>query len=288
MTADGPAEPLSWRIGNVAITRVLESLTPVPASYLLTNLTPEHVSSQRPWIDPFFDTDGSLLLSVHSFVVVSSGVTIVVDTCAGMHEGRRLDGDPTFLDRLDRSIDGGLAAVDRVVCTHLHFDHVGWNTIRDQQGEWIPAFPSARYLVTGDELDGFEDEDGVAPVSLDPLVAAGVLDRVELDHRITDEVRLTPTVGHTPGHVSILVKSGDQVGLITGDAVHSPIQFAYPEIAAGRVDHDSEASTATRRSLVDRLIDTDTLILGTHFAAPTAGRLRRSHTSTAWFDTAPR
>lgn len=273
--SDERAEVLRWRIGEVTVTRVVESITPVPAGYLLTGLTADHVRAQRPWIDPYFDDDEHLLLSVHSFVVESRGTTVVVDTCAGVHEGRRLDGDPAFLDRLDGAVDGGVASIDVVVCTHLHFDHVGWNTVRDDSGHWVPAFPNARFLMTSAELDHFadRDEDGVAASSLDPLAAAGVLDAVAPDHRITPEVRLLPTPGHTRGHVSVLIRSGEASGLITGDAFHSPIQIAYPELAAGRVDHDSDESTRTRRELLERFTDGDTLILGTHFASPTAGRL---------------
>ena len=266
---------LSWRVGDVTITRVEESVTPVPAAYLLPDITIEQIDAERPWISPFFTADGDLLLSVHSFVVRSGGTTVVVDTCAGLHEGRPLDGDPTFLGRLADAVDGGLDAVDVVVCTHLHFDHIGWNTVRDAAGAWVPAFPNSRYLITEAELDGFDDRDegDVAPTSLTPLAEAGVLDRVGLDHRITPEVRLLPTTGHTPGHVSVLIESNGAVGLITGDATHSPIQFTHPELAAARVDHDAAASTATRRGLVSRFVDTDTLILGTHFAPPTAGVL---------------
>lgn len=274
---------LRWRIGDVGITRVEESITPVPVAYLLPGTTREQIDAQRPWIAPYFTDDGEMLLSVHSFVIEAAGTNIVVDTCAGMHDGRPLPGDPSFLERLGAEIDGGVDAVDVVVCTHLHFDHIGWNTVRDDTGEWVPAFPNARYLVTVAELDGFaeRDEDGLAETSLTPLATADVLQEVELDHRITHEVRFLPTTGHTPGHVSVVVESGDATALITGDATHSPIQFAYPEIAASRVDHDAARSTRTRRELIDRFLDTDALVLGTHFAPPTAGVLRSTETGVA-------
>ncbi len=267
---------LRWQIGAVTITRVEEVVVPVPAGYLITGLTDGHIAAQQPWIAPYFTDDGDLLLSVHSFLVQSGNTTIVVDTCAGVHEGRRLAGDPAFLERLASHIDGGLDGVDVVVCTHLHFDHIGWNTVLDASGERVPAFPDARYLVTADEIEGFadRDEDAVAESSIDPVVAAGLLDPVDVDHRISPEVRLVLTPGHTPGHVSVLVESDGASALITGDATHSPIQFAYPELATERVDHDSERSRQTRRDLIARYADTDMLILGTHFAPPTAGVLR--------------
>ena len=264
---------LTWRVGDVTVTRVEDLVAPLPVGYLVTGLTDAHVDAQRPWVDPYFTADGDLLLSVHCFVVESSGVTIAVDTCAGAHDGRPLVGDPTFLERLAAAV-GGLDAVDMVVCTHLHFDHIGWNTVQDADGAWRPAFPNARYLVTADELDGFVDEHDVAATSITPLVDAGVLDRVAMDHRITPDVRLVATPGHTAGHVSVLIESGGRSALITGDATHSPIQFTHPELAAERVDHDSDRSRQTRRDLIETYADTDTLILGTHFAPPTAGVLR--------------
>ncbi|MFW2332613.1 MBL fold metallo-hydrolase [Ilumatobacter sp.] len=281
---------LRWRVGDVTITRVEESVTPVPAAYLLPDVTLEQIDAQRPWISPFFSDDGEMLLSVHSFVIEAAGTTIVVDTCAGVHDGRPLPGDPTFLDRLSAEVVGGLDAVDAVVCTHLHFDHIGWNTVRDASGTWVPAFPNARYLITAAELDGFSerDEDDVAGTSLTPLVDAGVLDEVGLDHRITPEVRFLPTTGHTPGHVSVVIESGGDVALITGDATHSPIQLAHPELAAGRVDHDAVESTRTRRDLIARFVDTETLVLGTHFAPPTSGLLCSSDTGAARLDPPPR
>jgi glyoxylase-like metal-dependent hydrolase (beta-lactamase superfamily II) len=280
---------LSWQIGRVTVTRVEESITPVPAGYLLAGLTDDHIAAQQPWVSPYFDGDGALLLSVHSFIVETDDVTIVVDTCAGMHEGRPLPGDPSFLDRLATEIDGGLDAVDVVICTHLHFDHIGWNTIRDRDGAWVPAFPNAQYLITDRELDGFDtrDPEHMADVSITPLADAGLLVAVELDHRVTSEVRLLSTPGHTRGHVSVLIESGGSTALITGDATHSPIQFAYPELAATRVDHDSEWSTQTRRDLIERFIDTEALILGTHFAPPTAGVLRTSPGAAASFERPP-
>lgn len=282
-------DTLRWQVGDVTITRVEESITPVPAAYLLPDITSDMIGGQRPWVDPFFDGD-SMLLSVHSFVVTSAGTTIVVDTCAGMHEGRPLLGDQGFLDRLADEVNGGLDGVDVVVCTHLHFDHIGWNTVLDAAGRWVPAFPNARYLVTEAELDGFDerDEARIATTSLTPLADAGVLEPVGLDHQINPEVRFIPTVGHTPGHVSIVIESRGAAALITGDATHSPIQFAHPELAARRVDHDSTRSTATRRGLIDRFRDTDTLVLGTHFAPPTAGVLTSSDTGAARLDTDPR
>ena len=324
----GSAE-LSWRIGEVTVSRVEENIIGLPTKVLVPDITPGQIEAQRPWIDPYFmdraaggaaldrggdgearhgdgevdgevDGDGPVLrLSLHSFVIESGETTIVVDTCVGPDPERALQGDPGFGDRLASAIDGGLEAVDVVVCTHLHFDHVGWNTVA-VDGRLVPTFGNARYLITRAEIEEMERDDHMAvnEPSVRPLAEAGVLDVIDVDgdgHRITDHVTLISTPGHTPGHVSVLIESAGARALITGDAFHSPLQFAYPELAAWRFDSDSEQSTRTRLSLIDRFVDTDTLVLGTHFAPPTGGRLRHCNSGdpggpvgpgdgSVWFD----
>ena len=294
MTDSGDGN-LRWRIGEVAVERVEENLLTLPTKVLVPDVTAEHLAAEADWIGPYFadpvDGDQILRLSLHSFVVRSAGSTIVVDTCVGPDPERALQGDPAFADRLDAAIDGGLAAVDVVVCTHLHFDHVGWNTTT-VDGKVVPTFPNARYLLTRAELDEMTADDHMAVLepSVRPLADAGVLDVIELggdgqpdEHPITDEVSLISTPGHTAGHVSVLIRSSGEVGLITGDAFHTPLQFAYPELAAWRFDTDAEQSTATRKALVERFAGTDALLLGTHFAPPTGGRLRPGP-ARVWFE----
>ena len=273
---------LSWSVGRVEIARVEENIVPLTAKVLVPDARPEHVEANRPWIDPYFagEEDGHpvLRLSIHSFVVRSGSTTIVVDTCVGPGQDRGLPGDAGFGDRLDAAIDGGLDAVDVVVCTHVHFDHVGWNT-RSVDGRLVPTFPNARYLVTRAELEEVEADDHmeVRQPSILPLAEAGVLDVIDLDadgrFPITDEVELIATPGHTAGHVSVRIHSDGAEGLITGDAFHTPLQFADPELAAWRFDTDPDQSTATRRRLLERYVGSDALVLGTHFAPPTGGRL---------------
>ena len=272
MSADGPL--LSWEVGPVRIIRVEEVVTPVPWSSIIPDCTTDIVDACRPWIDPFVSSSGShLLLSVHSFVIVTPETTIVVDTCVGESD-HPLPTDPTFADRLDAAVDGGLDAVDVVVCTHLHFDHVGWNTV-DRDGEMVPRFANARYLVSADEMAATraDDHHDVLPESIDPLITAGVLDEVAMDHRVDPWVRLIPTPGHSVGHVSVMVETDQGLAAITGDAAHSPLQFAHPELHAPSFDADSSLAESTRHTLVSTWAD-DVLVLGTHFAPPTAGRIR--------------
>jgi len=283
--------PLSWRIGAVTVTRIVESQGSSPPTFLFSNLDPGKVLSHA-WLRPHFATaEGRLIASIHCFVVESKGKTIVVDTCVGNDKVRAL---PAW-SRLSGPFLADLAAagftpdrVDAVLCTHLHSDHVGWNT-RLADGRWLPTFPHARYLLGRIDYDGLaaavdENSRELMADSITPVLDAGLVDWVGSDHAITDEVRLEPTPGHTPGHVSVRIRSLGVEAVITGDLMHHPIQCCDPRIES-RFNADSEQAFATRMRFLRDQADRDVLVLGTHFAAPTAGRIVSS--GEAWrFDVA--
>lgn len=277
MSTFHPGEALRWQIGDVRVTRVGELVAPTPWEMLLPSVTDAHVAETHPWMAPYMTDGGLMLLSFHTFVVESAGATIVVDTCLGDDPVRVMPGDPTFPDRLAEEIDGGLGGVDIVLCTHLHFDHVGWNT-RVVDGERFPTFPNARYLFAQAELDQLDADDphDVREADVEAILSAGLADIVDSPHQLTPEVRTTPTPGHSPGHVSLLIESAGDRAVITGDAFHSPIQFRHPDIAATPFDWDAAMSTTTRRRLIEDWTDADVLVLGTHFAPPTAGHVRNT------------
>ena len=272
---------LQWTLGDVRITRVVESEAALPPEGLLPQATAEALAPHRPWLAPhFLDADGQLLLAIQAFVVESQGRVILVDTCMGDRElPFPMEGERRFLEDL---AEAGFPRerIDVVLCTHLHFDHVGWNTIR-QDGRWVPTFPRARYLFGRVEYDHWRAEADRGDVgeyafgfgdAVEPIVDAGLADFVEMDHRLTDEVRLEPTPGHTPGHVAVRIASGGAEAMITGDLTHHPVQWAEVDWKMP-ADSDGAQAAATRRRLLAEHADGPLVVIGTHYAAPCAGHL---------------
>jgi glyoxylase-like metal-dependent hydrolase (beta-lactamase superfamily II) len=268
-----------WRIGDVRVRRIVELEGPVPGTFFYAEGTPENVK-RHAWLRPRFATpEGRLVGSIHAFVLESQGRRIVVDTCVGNDKVRSNPNwnrmQTRFLADLEQA---GFPAetIDTVVCTHLHVDHVGWNT-RLADGCWVPTFPNARYLFGRREFEYWSEADpgtdgDIMGDSVRPITDAGLADLVESDHRITDHVVLEPTPGHTPGHVSVRIRSGETEAVITGDLMHHPIQCAEPDWTV-HFDVDSEAARTTRRAFLGKHADSGVLVLGTHFATPTAGRV---------------
>jgi glyoxylase-like metal-dependent hydrolase (beta-lactamase superfamily II) len=267
---------VSWDVGGVRITRVTEFVMPFDVDFFL-EATPDAVAAEG-WLAPdFVDSDGRYLMSLHTYVLETDGLRIVVDTCVGNAKDRPLI--PEF-DQQDRPFLTDLAAagfaadtIDLVVCTHLHVDHVGWNT-RLVDGVWVPTFPRARYLFAATDIDFWaqsKDPLHAQPFadSVQPVIDAGLVDAVAGQTTVAPDVELRPTPGHTPGHMSVWV--ADRC-VITGDTLHHPIQFAHPEwTAAG--DTDPDIARATRTELFTTAAATGALVLGTHFAGSSAGRV---------------
>jgi glyoxylase-like metal-dependent hydrolase (beta-lactamase superfamily II) len=274
---------LCWTVGAVRVTPVVERATAIPAATFFPSATDAALAA-RDWLHPWALTPaGEVRIVIQALGVESAGQRILVDTCVGRRPlpdpFTHLADDGGFLSALTAA-GFGPDAVDVVVCTHLHFDHVGWNTTWDGTG-WVPTFPNARYVLARTEYEHWRDAGPEAwaersAVSFAdavlPLIDAGVVDLVDPDHVINDDVMLMPTPGHSPGHVSVRIRSGGAEALITGDCVHSPVQLAEPDWFT-RVDHDPARSSATRRALVAECCDRDVLVIGTHFPPPTAGHL---------------
>ncbi|MFG6301851.1 MULTISPECIES: MBL fold metallo-hydrolase [Streptomyces] len=274
----------SWTVGDTTVHRIDETLLP-PATgpWLLPGATPEVVTRQDWLRADFADDDGVLRLGSHSFALTTGGLRVVIDTGIGNGKTR---ANPAWHDlRTDYPLRLTAAGfppdtVDLVILTHLHTDHVGWNTTRTDDG-WVPTFPNARYVVSRAERDfwaGYAMDEPRRQMfrdSVHPVEDAGLLDAVEVPAEGTDlapGLRLLPTPGHTPGHVAVRVGGPGGGALVTGDCVHHPVQLAHPELGSC-VDIDPALAASTRRSLLASLAGTDTLVLGTHFPPPTAGRV---------------
>ncbi len=270
---------LKWRIGNVRVTQIVELTTASLGPYLLPQATPERLLPV-PWLKPFIDESGKIILSMHSLVVETQGQTLVVDTCIGNDKPRSYPRwnlmQSDFLQRFEAA-GFSTDSIDAVMCTHMHVDHVGWNT-RLVDGVWQPTFANARYLFAESEWAYWRDEpQEYGPViedSVQPIFDAGMADLVADDHRLSDEVWLESTPGHTPGHVSVHIASQGEEAVITGDMIHHPCQIAHSDWAS-TADWDPVMSCGTRESFIERYAGQPVLIIGTHFAGPAAGRIVR-------------
>ena len=271
---------MQWKVGRVKITKVVELETVGSTRFILPLAANEEIR-KLPWLVPDFATEeGRLKMSIHALVVETPSHRIVVDTGLGNDkEGRSV---PTWNDRqgpfLETLTEAGFPpdSIDTVLCTHLHVDHVGWNT-RLVGGQWVPTFANARYVFGKTEYEHWRDHSheqekaAVFDDSVKPIVDAGKAELIPSDHKLCDEISLIPTPGHSPGHMSVLIRSEGEEGLLTGDAAHHPCQMAHLDWSS-TADSDPVQSTATRRQLFSRFADRPTLVIGGHY---NAGRIER-------------
>ena len=279
---------LKYAVGDLTIHRIIEQETPfLPALEMLPGLTPDLLAENRAWMREAAALDGQdvLILCFQSYVVKTPHHTILVDSCIGNDKPR--PARPLWNMMKSGRFEQGLAAagltvndIDYVMCTHLHVDHVGWNT-RLENGRWVPTFPKAKYIMADRELAHWtqkekDDPAGVPWItdSVLPIVEAKRVQIVKSDFAFNESIQFIPTPGHTIDHYSVLVGRAGQDALITGDMIHSPIQGKYPELGM-RADYDSRAAGQTRRKVFDRFCEEATLMCVTHFPSPSTGRVRR-------------
>jgi len=277
---------LKFAVGDLAIHRIIEQETSfLPALDMLPELTPEVLGENRAWMKKIKALDDSdvLILCFQSYLIRTPHHTILVDTCIGNDKPR--PNRPNWHQKTDDTYLRALAAagvsvgdIDFVMCTHLHPDHVGWNT-RLENGRWVPTFPNARYVFGKAEFEHWTAQNAKAEVapfadSVLPVVEADKAEIVSSDFAIGDHLRILPTPGHTPGHVALAFGKGKDHAVCSGDLIHSPLQALYPELSP-KFDVDPAQAAVTRRSFLERYCDTDTLCCMAHFPSPSAGRIRR-------------
>ena len=279
--------PGAIEIGSATIHRIVEQEGPFfDAMQFFPTATKEFLDENRRWLQPrFLDANDKLILCIQSYVVRTPHHTIMIDTCVGNHKPRptRSFWNMMNSDRYEKSLAAsgfGVNDIDFVMCTHLHTDHVGWNT-RLENGRWVPTFPKARYVFADRELAYWTKRQQDAPAacpwivdSVLPIVAANRADIVKSAHAFNDLVTLIPTPGHTIDHYSVRVGRPGADAIITGDMIHSPLQARFPELGM-MADYDSKQAGESRRSLFGQVCDTSTLMCMAHFPSPSTGRMVR-------------
>ena len=275
---------MPWTVGRVRISKFVELETVGGTRFILPQATPEAIRALS-WLTPDFATgEGKLKMVIQTLVLETPTRRIVVDTGLGNDkQGRSV---PMWNNRTTPFLQTLSAAgfppesIDMVICTHLHVDHVGWNT-RLVDGQWVPTFAKARYVFGRTEYQHWRDHSEAADEtatfadSVQPIVAAGRADLVASDAAICDEITLIPTPGHSPGHVSLHIHSDGAEALLTGDVAHHPCQMAHLDWSS-TVDSDPAQGIATRQALFSRFADTATLVIGGHFDA---GYIKRDGTA---------
>lgn len=276
------------KIGDVEVWRILEIHGPfMMPEELFPNAGPDVRAITQNLVPGSIDAaSGRLILPIQGFLLKTPSHNILVDSCVG--NNKTMPDDPNWHQRSDGRFMAALTAagvsadeVDYVLCTHLHTDHIGWNT-RLEDGRWVPTFPNARYLMPSDDEKDQRTRHSTSYVeSVLPIVEAGQVELVEGGHMLGDHVTLIPTPGHTQGHVSVLVKSGDREAIITGDALHSSVQCWYPDWHF-KYDTDAELAVKSRRDLLEQCSETRCIVLGSHFSLPSLGYVKAGKNAFRW------
>jgi glyoxylase-like metal-dependent hydrolase (beta-lactamase superfamily II) len=277
---------LKFSVGDFTVHRIIEQETTfLQANDALPTLTPEVLAENRAWLQKTgaLDANDTLILCFQSYIIKTPHHTILIDSCIGNDKPRPLrpkwnmKNDDTYMRALAAS-GFSVGDIDFVMCTHLHVDHVGWNT-RLENGRWVPTFPKARYVFGKGEFDYWAAENAKAAVapfadSVLPVVEANKAEIVNNDYSIGDHIRILPTPGHTPGHVAFTLGRSKDDAVFAGDLIHTPLQLRYPDLSP-KFDVDPAQAAATRRSFLERYCDTDTLCCTAHFPSPSTGKIRR-------------
>ncbi|MGE4481964.1 MBL fold metallo-hydrolase [Acidocella sp.] len=282
---------VNFNIGEISVTRVEDFIDQhVPPGFLLPDLREETLREHEHWLAPrFYDARAnSFAIHIQSFLLRTRHHNILVDTCGGNCKPR--EHFPVFHMRngpyLENLSAAGVAPedIDFVFCTHLHIDHVGWNT-RLEDGRWVPTFPNARYLFSktdyeafdprGHDSDRHDEKDDIFVDSVLPVMEAGLAELVDGIFEVNEMMTIEPAPGHSPGHALLRVRDAGESALFTGDILHHPLQIACPELNSFACA-DPVLARATRRNTLERCACEGHLLVPGHFAAPHAGHVREA------------
>jgi glyoxylase-like metal-dependent hydrolase (beta-lactamase superfamily II) len=278
--------PLTFAAGDLTVCRIVEITgATMGIRQMLPGLTDEVLAEHREWLAPeALSEDDRAIMVFQSYVVRTPHHNVMIDSCVG--NDKTLPQMPDWQNRQGQEYELALGEaglryedIDYVFCTHLHADHVGWNT-RLVDGKWAPTFPKARYVFSADEVRHWEAAYAQAGVpvfaeSVLPVLEAGRADLVSDDAVIGDHVRLLPTPGHTPHHVAVLLGKGRDEAAFAGDLLHSPLQWRYPDLASAIDGDGAAAASRSRRGFLERFAETGTVCCFAHTPSPSAGLVRR-------------
>jgi glyoxylase-like metal-dependent hydrolase (beta-lactamase superfamily II) len=274
---------IAYHIGDATLTRIDDGALHLPAPVFFPNQWSEElVKRHGDWLGPphYDAASGILSLSVHSWLIELDGRRILVDTCFGNHKRRVERPQAHMLQNpyLQKLAAVGLAPeqIDIVLCTHLHYDHVGWNT-KLVDGRWVPTFPNARYVFSRIDRDHFEKvaRDPTQPQidrecfidSVLPVLEAGQVDLIDGTCELGNGLTVEPAPGHTPGHVVMKLSQNSNGAILCGDVLHHPIQIYHPEMCSIAVV-DVPLEVKTRKRLLSECAERDWLLLPAHFSHP--------------------
>ena len=280
------------QLGRLKVSKVMEMESGMPLSMMLPDVTAADLAKLAAWTSyPGMAADPAacmVMLSMHSFVIQLDGQNILVDACNGNCKQRSLDA----IHMLETPYLANLAAlgltpedIHVVMCTHLHFDHVGWNT-RLEDGRWVPTFPNARYIFGKRDYEHWstQEEEEIHRQAYEdsvlPVVSAGLAEIVDVEAptaavmEIGDGVWLEPAFGHSPGCCLVQAQADGAPALFWGDVIHHPVQLIRPELSL-MVDHDPARAVKVRQDMLERIADSDTVCFPAHFLGASAGKVAR-------------
>ncbi len=277
-----------WTIGQTRITSLVEAETPGVPVELFYPDAPADAVADATWMDPALGGPDGIVFRVQSFVVEHRDRTIVVDPCVG--NGKHLAFP--FWHQLETPWMAQFRAagfdpddVDMVIHTHLHEDHIGWDT-HLVDGVWVPTFPNAQHVYVDVELDWAASEDmrkeqDPFAESIAPIIDAGLSWQVGPDAELGDGIRLLSTPGHTPGHASVEIQTGAELLVISGDVLHHQFQLARPDVAEVG-DVDAAAARRTRTDFFDQQARSTNVVAGTHFGGAPVGPIEAHGAAWRW------